>query len=64
MNSNEFYIEQELKVGNTYEVTFDGTTYECTAYELQGSICIGNATLANKVGGNNEPFFIASIVEG
>ena len=47
-----------LKKGHTYTVKFDGNTYECVAYELNGVICIGNATLVGQIGGNNEPFFI------
>lgn len=47
-----------LRKGHTYTVKFDGNTYECVAYEMQGLICIGNATLAGVTGGNNEPFFI------
>lgn len=47
-----------LKKGRTYTVKFDGNTYECVAYELDGVICIGNAMLVGEIGGNNEPFFI------
>lgn len=47
-----------LRKGHTYTVKFDGYTYECVAYELDGVICIGNATLVGQIGGNNEPFFI------
>lgn len=58
MNSTTIRMPSRLKKGHTYTVKFDGNTYECVAYELRGVICIGNAMLVGKIGGNNEPFFI------
>ena len=49
-----------LEVGETYTVTWDENTYECTAYNVDGTPVIGNDTLLNSAlnDGNNEPFFI------
>ena len=58
MNSKIIRMPSRLIKGNTYTVKFDGNTYECVAYELDGIICIGNAKLVGAIGGNNEPFFI------
>ena len=58
MNSTIIRMPSMLKKGYTYTVKFDGNTYECVAYELDGLICIGNAKLVGEIGGNNEPFFI------
>lgn len=58
MNSTRIRMPSGLKKGYTYTVKFDGNTYECVAYELNGIICIGNAMLVGQIGGNNEPFFI------
>ena len=58
MNSTKIRMPSRLKKGHTYTVKFDGNTYECVAYELNGVICIGNAMLVGQIGGNNEPFFI------
>lgn len=58
MNSTIIRMPSRLIKGNTYTVKFDGNTYECVAYELDGVICIGNAMLLGGIGGNNEPFLI------
>lgn len=58
MNSTKIRMPSRLRKGHTYTVKFDGNTYECVAYELNGVICIGNAMLVGQIGGNNEPFFI------
>ena len=58
MNSTIIRMPSMLKKGYTYTVKFDGNTYECVAYELSGAICIGNAKLIGRIGGNNEPFII------
>ena len=63
MNATQIRMPSMLEKGYTYTVKFDGNTYECVAYELQGAICIGNAMLAGGTGGNNEPFFIISVPE-
>lgn len=58
MDSTTIRMPSMLKKGHTYTVKFDGNTYKCVAYELNGDICIGNAMLVGQIGGNNEPFFI------
>lgn len=46
--------------GDTYIVTYNRVVYECVAYrENQGSLILGNGTLAGVGGGNGEPFLIA-----
>lgn len=48
-----------LAVGKTYTVDFNGTKYECVAYELFGAPCIGDGHFVEySGGGNNEPFLI------
>ena len=49
-----------LEAGETYTVTWDENTYECTAYNVRGIPVIGNDTLIDLAlnNGNNEPFFI------
>ena len=44
-------------VGDAYKITWDGTDYICTAFEIQGTICIGNATAVGG-SGNDEPFLM------
>ena len=44
-------------VGDTYKITWDGTDYICTAVEIQGAVCIGNATVMGG-SGNDEPFLM------
>ena len=58
MESTLIRMLSKLEKGRTYTVKFDGNTYECVAYELEGVICIGNATLMGMNGGNGEPFLI------
>lgn len=55
---NPFSIE--IIEGDIYTVTWDGATYECTAYIAEGpnTPSIGNGFIANASGGVNEPFFI------
>ena len=46
--------------GQTYNVIWDGTEYNCVAYIAEGpnSPSIGNGAISNVGGGNGEPFFI------
>lgn len=56
---NPFPIE--IIEGDIYTVTWDGTTYECTAYVVPGpnAPSIGNGFIAGVGGGgSDEPFFI------
>ena len=51
----------QLIIGQTYEVVFNGVTYECVAYglpDLGGVIFIGNGSIIGANGGNEEPFCI------
>lgn len=52
-------ISVELKVGETYKVTWDGVEYECACEEVDDYyIVIGNGTIVGYEAGNNEPFYI------
>ena len=45
--------------GKTYTVVFDGTSYNCTCYIINGAIAVlGNSSLFGVPGGNNEPFLM------
>lgn len=60
------FAMNEIIEGQTYMVTWNGTTHECVAYIAEGpnSPSLGNATLAGiPSGGNGEPFFI-TLYEG
>lgn len=37
-------------VGDNYKVTWDGTVYECVAYQCDGAIAIGNASIVDSSG--------------
>ena len=45
-------------VGETYKVSWDGTTYECACVEVSGTISIGNLSLAGAGSDTGEPFVI------
>lgn len=50
-----------LEEGKTYTVVFDGMSYSCICYYLDGDPtlpAIGNASFWGSTGGNNEPFYI------
>lgn len=59
-NANLYYV-----VGETYTVNFNGTIYECIAYEIleENVVCIGNGSIVGITGGNGEPFFSYSDVD-
>ena len=64
--TNNPFVIDEIIEGQTYVVTWNGTTHECVAYIAEGpnSPSLGNATLADiPSGGNGEPFFI-TVYEG
>ena len=47
--------------GDSYSVVFDGVTYECSAKSIDGTPCIGNASILYPTEADTEePFFIAS----
>lgn len=43
-------------VGNKYNVSWRGQAYECTAFELFGSVCLGNSILMSGDNDTGEPF--------
>ena len=43
-------------VGETYKVSWDGTTYECACVEDNGDICIGNSSIGGAGSDTGEPF--------
>jgi hypothetical protein len=61
--SNPFSID--IIEGQTYDVIWDGVPYSCVAYIAEGpdTPAIGNGSIANVSGGNDEPFF-CTVFEG
>ena len=53
----------EATVGETYEVSWDGTVYECVCVDLNGSPTIGNPSIAGVGSDTGEPF-IMGIMNG
>ena len=45
-------------VGNTYTVMWDGESYDCTAYEMYGMVCLGNENYVDMMSGGDIPFAI------
>ena len=45
-------------VGNTYTVTWDGESYDCTAYDAEGMVCLGNEHYVGMMSGGDIPFAI------
>lgn len=56
------YSESVFVVNDLYEVTYNGTVYECTAFEFNGFGAIGNP-IAGGLEDNGMPFFMA-IIDG
>ena len=52
----EFPSTFEATVGVTYTVTWDGTAYECTCVDFDGSLIIGNLSIINRGSDTGEPF--------
>ena len=46
----------EATVGETYKVTWDGTTYECVCVNFRNSLFIGNLSIAGAGSDTGEPF--------
>ena len=40
-------------VGDSYKVTWDGTVYECVAYQCDGAIAIGNSSIVGSSGNDS-----------
>ena len=59
---------EELVLGETYIVTFDGTDYECTSYGYNGRVnnpSLGNSMMGGAdedVQGKGEPFLLTKLV--
>lgn len=45
-------------VGETYKVSWDGTTYECTCRNFNGRSCIGNLSIIGSGSDTGEPFLM------
>ena len=45
-------------VGETYKVSWDGTTYECACIDFNGNIAIGNLSLVGAGSDTGEPFLM------
>ena len=63
--SNEggiYYAELEstfsAKAGETYKVSWDGTTYECSCVEVSGTTSIGNLSIVGAGSDTGEPFIM------
>ena len=54
----EFPSTFEATVGETYTVYWDGTTYECTCGDIEGSLYIGNQSIRGIGSDTGEPFFM------
>ena len=49
----------EISAGTTYKVIFNGTEYNCTAFDYGGEIILGNLSIVNESGDDTgEPFMI------
>lgn len=46
------------KVGETYKVSWDGTTYECACVEVSGTTSIGNLSIVGAGSDTGEPFIV------
>lgn len=52
-----------LEIGQTYQVSWDGTIYECVCYVFNGGAAVGNQSIATSTSDTGEPFLIATIEE-
>lgn len=59
----EFPSTFEATVGETYKVSWDGTTYECTCVDFSGNNMIGNLSIAGLGSDTGEPF-VMQVVNG
>lgn len=48
----------EATLGETYKVSWDGTAYECTCVNIEGSLSIGNFSIVSVGSDTGEPFFM------
>ena len=55
------FAGESFEIGQTYQVIFDDSTYDCTAFLLEGLGCLGNPSVIGVQieGSADVPFFIA-----
>ena len=54
----QFQSTFEATVGETYKVTWDGTTYECICVDFSATPAIGNLSIMGAGSDTGEPFFM------
>lgn len=57
----ELQVAFEIKVGETYKVYWDGTTYECISEYSPGIPIIGNLSIVGEGSDTGEPFLMCVI---
>ena len=55
---SDFESTFEATVGETYKVSWDGTVYECTCRNFNGSLVIGNLSIISSGSDTGEPFLM------
>ena len=55
----DFSSTFEATVGETYKVSWDGATYECTCVDFNDFLCLGNFSIVGAGADTGEPFIIA-----
>ena len=53
-----------VTVGETYKVSWDGSTYECTCTDIEAALALGNLSIAGAGSDTGEPFIICYNNEG
>lgn len=56
-STGSYPLSYNIAFGETYKVTWDGTTYECTCRKYEGMLSLGNAHILNMDIDTGEPFF-------
>lgn len=51
-------VNFNFEIGTTYKVTWDGTVYECVAYESGGEAVIGSKSIRMGEDATDEPFYL------
>ena len=55
-STDQYQLYDTLAFGETYQVTWDGTTYECTCAEFEGEAVLGNLSIQGIGEDTGEPF--------
>ena len=55
-STDSYDLYDKLAFGETYQVTWDGTTYECTCAEFEGEPVLGNLSIQSMGEDTGEPF--------